>query len=266
MDQPAVPNLLSRAEVLRGLPARRASTLLYAIECRTAQRMVRTRQATARLANERTAEQQERVFLDALAKGRELPIRPSIQEVERYAADWAMLVPDDPAVRAALGALVGNKYAFRHKDVPRLRGVLGLDTAQVVDAYTRQHGAPLARIFATRTSWRELRRAQYGGSSVFAANYADQGRQFIREIDFGSSLGSRRTLFENFDASGRESARREFVDGVAGSPTFSQYDALGRLASVQSMGATPTSWQFSYDALGNIRKLTDFLGNTNRHG
>jgi hypothetical protein len=158
VDQPTVPNLLSRAEVLRGLPARRASTLLYAIECRTAQRMVRTRQATARLATERTAEHQERVFLDALAKGRELPIRPSIQDVERYAADWAMLVPADPAVRAVLGALLGNKYAFRHKDVPRLRGVLGLDTAQVADEYTRQHGAPLARIFATRTSWRERRR------------------------------------------------------------------------------------------------------------
>jgi len=62
VDQPAVPNLLSRAEVLRALPARRASTLVYAIECRTAQRIVRTRQATARLANERTAEQQERVL------------------------------------------------------------------------------------------------------------------------------------------------------------------------------------------------------------
>src|SRR5439155_5926527 len=140
---------------------------------------------------------------------------------------------------------------YEYDSAGRLRTIAAPDASGTHALYQANVIDPLGRV----------RRAQYGGSSVFAANYADQGRQFIREIDFGSSLGSRRTLFENFDASGRESARREFVDGVAGSPTFSQYDALGRLASVQSMGATPTSWQFSYDALGNIRKLTDFLGN-----
>ena len=34
---------------------------------------------------ERTAEEQERAFLDAMAQGRDLPLQPTIQDLERYA-------------------------------------------------------------------------------------------------------------------------------------------------------------------------------------
>lgn len=148
-------DLLSRDEVLGGLPARRATTLLFAIEGHTARLMVRTRQAVRRLATERSAEQQERAFLDALAQGRDLPVQPTIQDLERYATEWAALVPADPSLRAATARLLGQKYRFARSDVPRLRHALGLDTEAVASAYQRQHRAPLQTIFAPKTTGRD---------------------------------------------------------------------------------------------------------------
>jgi RHS repeat-associated protein len=147
------------------------------------------------------------------------------------------------------GNYADEAIKYEYDSAGRLRTIMAPDASGAHPLYQAQVIDPLGRV----------RKALYG-SSAFAADYAAHGRQFIREVDFGSPSGSRRILLGNFDASGRESARQEFVDGVGGSPTFFQYDALARLASVQSMGATPTSWQFSYDPLGNIRKLTDFLG------
>jgi len=145
--------LLSREELLGGLPARRASTLLFAIESRTAQVMVRMRQAAARLATERSMEQQERAFLVALGQGREPPVRPKIQDLERYAPEWASLVPADPGVRAAVAALLADKYRFSYREVPHIRQALGLDDEPVREAYVRHYGRPLQAIFAVRTTW-----------------------------------------------------------------------------------------------------------------
>ena len=55
----------SREGILGGLPARRASTLLFAIENRTALLVARARKAMARFETERTAAEREQVFLAA---------------------------------------------------------------------------------------------------------------------------------------------------------------------------------------------------------
>ncbi|MDQ3688492.1 MAG: hypothetical protein M3406_00360 [Chloroflexota bacterium] len=157
--------IFSRAEVLKGLPARRASTLLFAIESRTAELVARSRAAMATFRTERSEAERERQFLAAMAAGREPPLRPRIQDVERYAPLWAPLVPADVDVRAALARLIGAKYVLRKGDVPRIRAVLGLDAAQVEDAYERLHGTPVAGIYAAtiplreRLRWRRSRMA-----------------------------------------------------------------------------------------------------------
>lgn len=75
----------SREEILGGLPARRASTALFAIESRTGFLAGRARQAAARFVSEKSAEARERAFLEALSMGREPPLLPTIQDLERYA-------------------------------------------------------------------------------------------------------------------------------------------------------------------------------------
>src|SRR5690242_16523522 len=123
--------LLTRETLLGGLPARRSSTLLFAIESRAAHLSAQAHQATAWYLTEKTAAERERAFLDALARGRDLPVQPTIQDLERYAPQWAELVPDEPRVRAAIAQLLGQKYTFTYQDVPALRQALGLNEPAV---------------------------------------------------------------------------------------------------------------------------------------
>lgn len=137
------------------MPARRASTLLFAIENRTAELVARSRAAMATFRTERSEAERERQFLAAMAAGREPPLRPRIQDVERYAPLWAPLVPADIDVRAALARLLCAKYVLRKGDVPRIRAVLGLDVAQLEDAYERLHGTRVGGIYAPTIPTRE---------------------------------------------------------------------------------------------------------------
>ena len=73
-----------------------------AIEARTALLASRARRAMARFETERTAAEAEGQFLSALAEGRSLPLRPTIQDLDRHADRWASLVPADPALRAEI--------------------------------------------------------------------------------------------------------------------------------------------------------------------
>jgi amino acid permease len=147
--------MFSRDELLGGLPARRASTLLFAIESRTAQQVARSRSAMATYLTDRTAADRERAFLDAMSGGRGLPIRPTIQDIERYAADWAALVPDGPDQRAAILARLAATYRLPAARTPRIAAALSSDDPAVAAAYERVQGAPIATAFATDVPWRE---------------------------------------------------------------------------------------------------------------
>jgi hypothetical protein len=97
--------LISREELLGGglAPGRRASILLFAIESRTAHLVAQSQRATALYLTPKAVEEREREFLEALASGRELPLQPTIQDLERYAPDWTSLVSEaDASLRAAL--------------------------------------------------------------------------------------------------------------------------------------------------------------------
>src|SRR5690349_23367053 len=123
--------MFSRDEILGGLPARRASMLLFAIECRVGAMLVRSREVALHPPDERTADAIERSFLESIAGARELSIRPTIQDLERLAPEWQDIVPTDPAGRAAIAHLLGEKYRFTRAAVPRTRRALGLDDEQV---------------------------------------------------------------------------------------------------------------------------------------
>src|SRR3712207_3764493 len=99
------PTFFNRDQVLGGLPARRASTLLFAIERRAAQLAARSRAAMATYLTERAEAEREQAFLEALAAGRRRA-RPGVQDLERYAPAWAGLVPDDVQLRAAVARLL----------------------------------------------------------------------------------------------------------------------------------------------------------------
>ncbi len=140
--------LISREEVLAGLPARRANTLLFLIESRTAQIVARSRvefSLTEEAANER-----DLAFLEAFALGNAPPLHPTIQHLERYTLQWASLVPENPKLKAAIAHALCQKYTFTYQTVPHIRATLGLDEKAVQVAYSRFYRKQLLTIFASR--------------------------------------------------------------------------------------------------------------------
>ena len=144
--------LITREEILTSLPARRASTLLFLIESRTAHMVAQSRQAMEIFLTKEAAEERDLAFFEAFALGRDPPLRPTIQDLERYAPQWAPLVPENPTVRAAVAHLLGQKYDFTYQAVPGIRAALGLDEEVVQRAYHRLYSQPLETIFAPRAT------------------------------------------------------------------------------------------------------------------
>src|SRR5262245_11133463 len=127
--------LFTRDEALGGFPARRAATLLFLIESRSAQLEARSLLAAEEFPTEKAAQELDLAFLEAFASSREPPLRPTIQDLERHAPKWAHLVPENARLRAAIAHLLGEKYSFSSQAVPRMRLALGLDELAVQRAY-----------------------------------------------------------------------------------------------------------------------------------
>lgn len=105
----------SREEFLEGglVPGRKAHALLSAIENRTAQLVSQSQAATALYLTQKAVEERESAFLDALAAGRDLPVQPTIQHLERQAPHWANLVSKaDASLLAALAHAQGRQYTL----------------------------------------------------------------------------------------------------------------------------------------------------------
>ena len=112
MPSDAFEELFDREQLLGGLPAKRANTLLFLIESRTARLTAQSRQAMQRFATREAAQERELAFIEAFALGREPPLRPTIQDLERHAPRWAALVARNPRVQAALAHRLGEKHRF----------------------------------------------------------------------------------------------------------------------------------------------------------
>ncbi len=163
----APDELFTREEVLGGLPARRARTLLFLIERQTAHWVSESEQLTELLSREEAPQERDVAFLQAFALGREPPVRLRIQDIERYAPRWAHLVPENPHVRAVVSRLLCQKYTFTARAVPSIRAALGLDQNLVQRAYQQLYGQPLETMYAPRIALTdELRWAWAALSSV----------------------------------------------------------------------------------------------------
>ncbi len=152
-DRASDAPMFSRDEILGGLPARRASGVVFAIEAHTARLVAGSRVSRTTYVGGRGAAEREQAFLAALAAGRDLPVTPTIQDLERFAPQWEHLAPDGAEARAAIALLFASKYRFSADRVPRLQAALGLDTPEVAAALARQ--APDRSPYVTRLSFGE---------------------------------------------------------------------------------------------------------------
>src|SRR3712207_5314149 len=162
--------LLDRETVLAGMPARRANTLLYLIESRTAHLVARSREAMELFLSVESAQRRKLAFLEAFALGSEPPLRPTIRDLERYAPQWAPLVPENSRVQAAVAHRLGEKYRFTYESAPGIRVALGLDDAAVRQAYQLLYRQPIESIFAARATPGDRLRWAWAGLAKWLEN------------------------------------------------------------------------------------------------
>lgn len=163
----AKKKLISREEVLGGLggrPTKQANTTLLLIENRTAQMVADAQVPDGYGLVETGASSGSQAYLDAIAMGRESLPAPTIQQIERFAADWAILVPNNPRVRATLANLMSTRYALSFADAPGIYEALGLDSAAVHSAYEQLYDEPLESILAPEVSFTD--RLRWGWTSL----------------------------------------------------------------------------------------------------
>ncbi|MCX6053387.1 MAG: hypothetical protein NTZ74_00445 [Chloroflexi bacterium] len=145
-------DFLTRDELLSGLVGRRAQTLLFVIENRTAWFLERSRRRMERFLPEEVLLDREVQYLEALSRKEPPPLRPTIQDIERFADQWSILVSDQPRVRAALAFLLKKKYAFSKEAIPGIRAALFLDSPEVQNAYLPLYHEQLSSIYQGQVS------------------------------------------------------------------------------------------------------------------
>ena len=120
---------------------------LVAIEHRAARLAARAREHGVEIHSRTGPADRDRAYVEAFEAGRPPPRPPRAHDLERYAAEWAPLVADDPDERAQLARAIGSRHRLPRERVPAIRATLGLDSAEVRDAYERRYGRPLDEIF-----------------------------------------------------------------------------------------------------------------------
>ena len=143
-----------REQLLRGeiAPIRRADTLLFAIENRSAYLSAESKKNTALYRTAKEAQQSEQAFVEAMASGRTL-LQPKIQDIERYAPNWLPILGEaDVRLRAALAHALGKKYRLVFSAIPGIRAALGLDDGVVQQTYRRLYKNDLASIYAPKAT------------------------------------------------------------------------------------------------------------------
>ena len=139
---------LDREQLLGGAPARRAATLLYLIEGRTARLAALGRRRVERPLSDASAQERALAFVEAFSQAEADAAAPSVYDLERHAERWAPLVPHNPRLQAALARAVGEKYRFSPQLAPGIAAALSLGDDEVRQAFRSLYGEPVESAFA----------------------------------------------------------------------------------------------------------------------
>src|SRR5262245_21477759 len=164
MGDDELGGFLDREQLLGGSPARRAATLVFLIETRTARLAEQDRQRLLPPLTDESADERALEFVEAFGAGRDTAVQPSVHDLERQADRWASLVPHNPRLQAAVARRLADKYRFTKRVAPGIRKALGLDAAAVQAAYRDLYGEPVESVYADRLRPRE--RARWSWTSV----------------------------------------------------------------------------------------------------
>ncbi len=146
----SLDELISKEEILAGMPAKRTKTLLFLIEKQTALLAARSRVDFS--LTDGGQSDRDLAFLQAFALDDRKTLPPTIQQLERFAPQWSILVPQNPQLKAGLLRALAEKYRFTESIVPNIRQALGCEQLAVRQAYDRLYQQPLVTAFKSQIS------------------------------------------------------------------------------------------------------------------
>ena len=149
---------LDREQLLGGSAERRAATLLFLIETRTARLAAAAGRRLELSRRGASDDERELEFVEAFALARESTLAPSVYELEQHAEDWASLVPDNARLQAALIHRFGAKNRFTDRVAPGTAKALGVFDDDVRAAHVGLYGEPIEATFTQDLSaWERVR-------------------------------------------------------------------------------------------------------------
>lgn len=140
-------NLFSIDDIMHGLPAKRSGLNLFAIESRTAQLAEQSYITPAPQITRMSDSERSQLFIDTLARDRGHSVQVTIQQLERFAPRWASLLPESIDLRAEMAHLMSKEYRFTYDEIPQIRQVFGLDTAEMKAAFQDLLHHPIEEIY-----------------------------------------------------------------------------------------------------------------------
>ncbi|MDJ0594587.1 MAG: hypothetical protein QNJ72_32195 [Pleurocapsa sp. MO_226.B13] len=146
----SLERLISKEELLVGMPAKRTKTLLFLIEKQTA--LLAERSLVDFSLTDGGQGDRDQAFLQAFALDECQTLPPTIQQLERFASEWSILVPENPQLKAGLLRAFAEKYHFTESRVPNIRQVLGCEQMSVQQAYHKLYQQPLVTAFKSEIS------------------------------------------------------------------------------------------------------------------
>lgn len=186
-----MPGFFTRDELLGGgMPVRRATMLLFAIESRTADLVAQEHGDAALYLTFAGTPTRAQDFFAALAKARDDTTPVTIQDLERFAPRWRSLLPEtpEPKLNAVLAQQLGAKYKFTHAGTPQLRSALQLDAPSTREAFAGAFGKPLDSIYVPQVSARERLRFAWSALSARLERLPPFWLAFLLTIPVGPGL------------------------------------------------------------------------------
>ena len=144
----SLDELISKEELLAGMPAKRTKTLLFLIEKHTALLTARSRVEFS--LTDVGEIDRDLAFFQAFALDDRQTPPPTIQQLERFAAQWWVLVPQNPQLKAALFHALAEKYSLTESRVPQICQALCCQEPAVREAYEKLYHQPLVTAFKSK--------------------------------------------------------------------------------------------------------------------
>ncbi len=146
----AIDEWLSTSETSSGRLGQQPSRLLALIEMRSVYMRAESRRVIEAYFLSDHPEFTRHSDLDHFQSGvrrAQFALRLMADDLERYATQWQMLVPNDPALRAAVLYLLARKYPLTLEATPKIRAALGCADPAVQEAFQLAYGQPLEAVF-----------------------------------------------------------------------------------------------------------------------